>query len=176
MINQLLKSLDNEFMYNESLTQKDSLLYEQTLHNLDKIIQGQKTFEKKVLDFTHNTKEQKTILFVDDSIMIRKICEKLALLNGYNVQMGHDGLDGLRLAKNHQFDLVFSDVNMPKMDGFEFLEAIRKLPEYEFTPIVMLTTERAPELVSYAKSLGVKSWLTKPFTLERLERTFQKLI
>ena len=72
----------------------------------------------------------KVILFVDDSIMIRKICERVAQTKGYKVMIANDGLHGLRLAMKYPFDLIFSDINMPKVDGLEMIGAIRKITHH----------------------------------------------
>lgn len=118
----------------------------------------------------------KTILFVDDSLTVRKICEKMALTHGYKVQIANSGLHGYRLARNFNYDLIFSDINMPQLNGLEMVELIRGIKMHKFTPIVMLTTERDKDMMAHAKSMGVKAWLTKPFKKEKLFNLVEKIL
>jgi two-component system chemotaxis response regulator CheY len=118
----------------------------------------------------------KKILVVDDASMIRNLASKQAINAGYEVVTAADGTEGLEALKNNDIDLVFSDVNMPKMGGLEMVEKIRENPKYEFLPIVMLTTERRDELKQQAKSFGVKAWLVKPFNPNKFLQTLEKLL
>jgi two-component system chemotaxis response regulator CheY len=170
----LIEVLYYKYVQKQTIESIHENLYSITNDKLDLII---KENEQHTFNFNQRYKPAgKSILFVDDSIMIRKICEKVAALKGYNVLLANDGLEGLRLALNYNFDLICSDINMPKVNGLEMVKEIRRYKEFEFTPIIMLTTERDPEMVLYAKSMGVKSWLTKPFTKDKLEYTFEKII
>jgi two-component system chemotaxis response regulator CheY len=170
----LIEDLYFQYLENKKVDTIQENLYSITKEKLDNIID-----ENKQHSFNFNQRYKPagtSILFVDDSIMIRKICEKVAALKGYNVLLANDGLDGLRFALNYDFDLICSDINMPKLNGLEMVKEIKRYKEFEFTPIIMLTTERDPQMISYAKSMGVKSWLTKPFTLNKLEYTFEKIL
>jgi two-component system chemotaxis response regulator CheY len=122
------------------------------------------------------SQDDKTILFVDDSLTVRKICEKMAIVHGYKVQIATNGFHGYRLAKNYKYDLIFSDINMPQMDGLDMVELIRDIKHHKFTPIVMLTTERDKEMMDRAKSMKVKAWLVKPFKKEKLFQIVEKIL
>lgn len=118
----------------------------------------------------------KTILVVDDASMIRNLAQRTAEEAGYTVITANDGSEGLEVASQKQVDLIFSDVNMPKMGGLDMVENIRKLQNHEFTPIVMLTTEKAEDLKARGKSLGVKAWLVKPFNKNKFLLALEKLL
>ena len=118
----------------------------------------------------------KTILVVDDASMIRNLASKTAEAAGYKVVTAEDGMDGLAKLAENEIDFLFSDINMPQMNGLEMVEQIRKNPKYEFLPIVMLTTEKKEELKSQGKALGVKAWLVKPFNKNKLLTVLEKLL
>ena len=118
----------------------------------------------------------KTILVVDDASMIRNLASKTAQGAGYNVVVAEDGLEGLEQLKQNKIDIIFSDINMPRMNGLEMIEKIRKIKQYEFLPIVMLTTEKKDELKQKGKALGVKAWLVKPFNKNKFLIALEKLL
>jgi two-component system chemotaxis response regulator CheY len=118
----------------------------------------------------------KTVLIVDDASMIRNLASKTASGAGYNVLTAADGSEGLEVLQANQVDLVFSDVNMPKMGGLEMVAQIKAQEQYKFLPIVMLTTESKDELKQQGKSLGVKAWLVKPFNKNKFLMALEKLL
>lgn len=118
----------------------------------------------------------KTILVVDDASMIRNLAEKTALEAGYEVVLASDGTEGLEQLKNNHIDMIFSDINMPQMDGLTMVSHIKADPKYKFLPIVMLTTEQKPELKARGKELGVKAWLVKPFNKNKFLIVLEKLL
>lgn len=119
----------------------------------------------------------KKILIVDDSSLIRAVAEEAAKEAGYNPVLADDGKAGLKmLAEEEGIELIFSDINMPTMNGLEMVENIRKQEAHKFTPIVMLTTESKPELKERAKALGVKAWLLKPFNKPKFLSVLEKLL
>jgi two-component system chemotaxis response regulator CheY len=109
------------------------------------------------------------ILIVDDSKMLRDMLSYALNDGGYaDVDEAIDGVDGLIKAKNKQYNLIISDVNMPNMDGITFVGEVRKLPQYEKTPILVLTTERSDEIKSKGKAAGATGWIVKPFVPDQL--------
>lgn len=115
-------------------------------------------------------------LIVDDSMMVRMQVKRALASADFETVEASDGVDALEKVKDHQ-DIAFVvlDVNMPRMNGIEFLEALRH-EHPDFSPaIVMLTTEGQPELVQRARALGVKGWIIKPFKAELLIATARKL-
>ncbi|KZZ42572.1 Fis family transcriptional regulator, partial [Oleiphilus sp. HI0085] len=87
-----------------------------------------------------------------------------------------DGQQALDKAKTTAVDLVLSDVNMPVMDGIELVKNLRTLPDYKFTPILMLTTESAGDKKMQGKNAGATGWLVKPFNPEQLLATIKKVM
>jgi len=117
-----------------------------------------------------------TILIVDDASLIRSVAKKAAMNAGHDVVVAEDGQKGLETLASNKFDLIFSDVNMPVMGGLEMVGEIKKMDEYKFVPIVMLTTESNPELKAKGKELGVKAWLLKPFNKDKFLMAVEKLL
>jgi len=95
---------------------------------------------------------------------------------GYEVVEAVDGKDGLSKVGGGKFDLIVTDLNMPNMDGIQMIVAIRKLGEYPFTPILMLTTESQAEKKDAGRKAGATGWIVKPFDAEKLIATVQKLV
>ena len=116
------------------------------------------------------------ILIVDDASLIRSVAKKAAMEAGHDVVVAEDGQKGLEALSFTKFDLIFSDVNMPVMGGLEMVANIKKMEDYKFTPIVMLTTESNPDLKAQGKELGVKAWLLKPFNKDKFLTAVEKLL
>ncbi len=109
------------------------------------------------------------LLIVDDSTMLRDMLTYALNEGGYNdVTEAVDGVDGLEKAKNSNFDLIITDVNMPNMDGLTLVSELRKLSEYQKIPILVLTTERGDEMKSKGKVAGATGWIVKPFVPDQL--------
>jgi len=116
------------------------------------------------------------ILVVDDSNSIRDMVTFTLQNTGYSTVQAQDGLLGLNEAKAASFDLVISDVNMPNMDGISLCQELRKLPEFKFTPILMLTTESSTDMKMKGKAAGATGWLVKPFNPDKLLSTIKRVI
>jgi len=123
------------------------------------------------------------ILISDDSPSMRKMLtftltsanHKLTSAN-HNVTEADNGLQALKLAKMHQFDLVITDINMPFLDGLSLIEKLRVLPNYRFKPILVLTTETDPNKKKIAKTAGATGWITKPFNPSKLLAAIRKVL
>jgi chemosensory pili system protein ChpA (sensor histidine kinase/response regulator) len=114
------------------------------------------------------------IVVVDDSITMRRVLQRLLLREGYRVSLAADGsqaLDTLRLEKPI---LVLSDVEMPRMDGFELLRNIRASDRLNDLPVVMITSRIADKHRDHAKSLGANEYLGKPYSEEELLQVLQR--
>jgi two-component system, chemotaxis family, chemotaxis protein CheY len=118
----------------------------------------------------------KTIMIVDDSISIRQVVGIALKGAGYDVIEGRDGQDALSKLTGQKIHLVISDVNMPNMDGITFVKALKQLPSYKFTPVIMLTTESQEEKKREGQAAGAKAWVVKPFKPEMLLGAVQKLV
>ena len=118
----------------------------------------------------------KTIMVVDDSASVRQVVGIALKGAGYDVFEGCDGKDALSKLQGQKVHLIISDVNMPNMDGISFVKAVKQLPNYKFTPIIMLTTESQEEKKREGQAAGAKAWVVKPFKPEQLLGAVQKLI
>jgi two-component system chemotaxis response regulator CheY len=118
----------------------------------------------------------KTILIVDDSASVRQVVGITLRGAGYEVIEGRDGQDALSKLQGQKVHLIVSDVNMPNMNGIELVKAVKALPNYRFTPIIMLTTESADDKKREGQAAGAKAWVVKPFKPEVLLNAVQKLI
>jgi len=117
-----------------------------------------------------------SILTADDSAFVRQMVTFTLRGAGYEVVEARDGDEALEMAKAHKVHLVLTDVNMPKMDGIALVRALRGLPSYKFTPILLLTTESAPEKKQAGKAAGATGWIVKPFNPDQLLATIKKVL
>jgi two-component system chemotaxis response regulator CheY len=108
------------------------------------------------------------ILAVDDSKSMRQMVTMSLTSAGHDVTEAEDGAIALDIAKQHQFDVVVTDINMPNMNGIELIAALRALPNYKFTPILCLTTESSGDMKTKGKDAGATGWIVKPFSPEKL--------
>ncbi len=116
------------------------------------------------------------ILAVDDSSSMRQMVTFTLKTAGFDVDDAADGQQALDKAKSNQYDVVVSDVNMPVMDGITLVKNLRNLPNYRFTPILMLTTESAGDKKLEGKQAGATGWIVKPFNPDQLVATVKKVI
>ncbi|MFZ4553675.1 MAG: response regulator [Burkholderiales bacterium] len=118
----------------------------------------------------------KTVLTVDDSVSIRQMVSFTLKGAGYNVVQAADGEEGLAVAKANSIGLVITDQNMPKMDGLSLVRALRALPAYTRTPILLLTTESSDQMKAQGKAAGATGWLVKPFDPTKLLEVVRRCI
>lgn len=116
------------------------------------------------------------VLVVDDSVMVRLQVKRALAEGGFETIEAEDGVDALAKAAEHlDLALVICDINMPRMNGLDFLQQFRADARFKAIPTVMLTTEAQPELVARAKSLDAKGWIIKPFKPALLTAAARKL-
>lgn len=116
-----------------------------------------------------------TILTVDDSRTMRDML-RLALVGaGFRVIEAIDGLDGLQVLEGEKPDVIITDINMPNLDGFGFIEAVRSDTDARATPILVLTTESDPEKKARARQAGATGWIVKPFNPEKLVQAIRRV-
>lgn len=118
----------------------------------------------------------KKILAVDDSASMRAMVSFTLKGQGFAVTEAVDGQDGLNKAGSDAFDLIISDVNMPVMDGIEFIKNVRQQEQYRFTPILMLTTESGLDKKQEGKAAGATGWIVKPFDPQKLVAVVNKVL
>lgn len=118
----------------------------------------------------------KTILAVDDSRSILQMVSFTLKGAGYTVVEAPDGQAAYELAQKQSFNMVITDLNMPRMDGLTLVQKLRSSPTYKFTPILMLTTEAGGTFKAKGKAAGASGWLVKPFDPPKLIGVVKKLI
>jgi two-component system chemotaxis response regulator CheY len=118
----------------------------------------------------------KKILVVDDSATVRQQVSLALAQAGFDIVEAEDGLQGAQtIAKTPDLALVICDVNMPRMNGLDMIEQVKKDPKNSALPILMLTTEGQPALMKRAKENGAKGWIVKPFDAGLLVAAAKKL-
>ena len=110
----------------------------------------------------------KTILTVDDSRTMRDMLHLALTEAGVRVVQAVDGVDGLEALDAAQADIIITDINMPRLDGFGFIEGVRKNDKHRATPILVLTTESDAAKKQRARDAGATGWIVKPFNPEKL--------
>lgn len=116
------------------------------------------------------------ILIVDDSKTVRNLVAFIMKKEGYRVTMAEDGLDGLeKLFSADKIDLIISDVNMPRMDGFTFIKNVRENEAYKDIPIMVLSTEGRPTDIALGMQLGANLYMVKPAQPEKMVKNVKML-
>ncbi len=121
------------------------------------------------------TKKMK-ILIVDDSASLRDVVTIALEGAGYEVVAAENGQEALSKLAGSRINLAICDVNMPVMDGITFVKEVKKIPNYRFMPIIMLTTESRESRKSEGQMAGAKAWVVKPFRPEQILQAVSKLI
>jgi two-component system chemotaxis response regulator CheY len=112
---------------------------------------------------------KKSVLIVDDSLTVRQQVSLTLASAGYQIVEASDGREGVDALRAHaEIAMVLCDLNMPRMNGLEFLDTIRGAAAGLPVPVVMLTTDGSPELIARAKRAGAKGWIVKPFQTDLL--------
>ena len=108
------------------------------------------------------------VLAIDDSRTMRNLLRATLGAAGFHVELAEDGEDGLRCLDRSEPDVVITDINMPRLDGFGFIEAARARQRDRVVPILVLTTESATDLRARARAAGASGWIVKPFDEQKL--------
>jgi two-component system, chemotaxis family, chemotaxis protein CheY len=119
------------------------------------------------------------VLIVDDSAAIRKILKRVlqqAEIPTGQVYEANDGVEAIERLKEQPVQLILSDINMPNMDGLQFLSHIKGNPEWKNVPVVMVTTEGSQSKVLEAVELGAIGYVRKPFTAEQIKEKLTGII
>ncbi len=117
----------------------------------------------------------KTILIIDDSASLRQVVKMALVGAGYDVLEAGDGQAALAMLDGRQVHMAICDVNMPVMNGIEFVKAAKQKAAYKFMPILMLTTESQEDKKEQGKLAGAKAWMVKPFSPTQLVAAVTKL-
>ena len=119
----------------------------------------------------------KHILIVDDSKTVRNLVAFIMKKEGFKVTTAEDGLDGLeKLYSLDSVDLIISDVNMPRMDGFTFIRTVREQETYRDVPIVVLSTEGQDKDIQTGLGLGANLYMVKPAQPDKMVKNVKMLL
>ena len=117
----------------------------------------------------------KTVLAVDDSKTMRDMIDYTLKGAGYSVLLAENGRAGVDTLSSNHVDLVITDINMPVMNGIEFVKAIRSDPSNRSMPVLILTTESSDDLKQQGRQAGATGWIVKPFVPEKLLKVVAKV-
>ena len=117
----------------------------------------------------------KLILTVDDSASMRMLLKTSLTAQGFRIEGANDGAHGLERMHEVAPDLLITDINMPRMDGFELIEAVRGIPQFRGLPILVLSTEFSDEKKARARVAGATGWITKPFEAAKLGAAIRRV-
>lgn len=117
----------------------------------------------------------KRILAVDDSISVRRLQNLVLSAAGYEVVSAVDGKDGLAQLEKQTVNLILTDINMPNLDGIDFIQAVRASPAHRLTPIIVVSTVSEPARKQQARDAGATGWIIKPFSPEQLLAVVKKV-
>ena len=115
------------------------------------------------------------VLAIDDSRTMRTMLEFALRESGFSVCIAEDGAQGLETLNSFSPDVIVTDLNMPVLDGFGVIEGVRQHKQYASTPILVLTTESAPELKQRARQASATGWIVKPFDKIRLADAIRRV-
>lgn len=115
------------------------------------------------------------VLTVDDSRTMLDMLRAALTSRGFQVIQAENGKEGLTALQREKVDVVISDLNMPVMDGFAFIRALRADPENAGLPVLILTTETSRDKRDQGRAAGATGWLVKPFDPEKLVQTIRKV-
>jgi two-component system, chemotaxis family, chemotaxis protein CheY len=118
----------------------------------------------------------KRIMVIDDSASLREAVRGALTDAGYEVLDAVDGNDALQRLDGRKVDLMICDVHMPGMDGIAFVKKVKRLPDYRFVPIIMLTTESSEEGKQAGQVAGARAWIVKPFRPAQILHAVSKLV
>ncbi|MGD0590171.1 MAG: response regulator [Bacteroidota bacterium] len=113
---------------------------------------------------------EKVVLVVDDSATVRKFVAASLNMKGLRVVTAGDGMEALERMPSEKFDLIILDINMPEMDGFEFMRTLREAPEYRDIPIIVLSSMTDLKDKDLAMESGALAFLEKPLSTEAIQR------
>jgi two-component system chemotaxis response regulator CheY len=119
----------------------------------------------------------KQILVVDDSVTMRQMVGFTLTSAGFEVVEARDGQEAVaKLNGGARPNLVITDLNMPNMDGLSLIRAVRAMPAFKFTPLLMLTTESEESKKKEGQAAGATGWIVKPFNPEQMMKIVQKVL
>ena len=116
------------------------------------------------------------VMIVDDSLTVRKITSRMLAREGFAVITARDGIDAIEMLEENSPQVILLDIEMPRMDGFEFTRTIKRDPKHSHIPIIMITSRTAEKHRNLARELGVDLYLGKPFQEDELLRNLREMM
>jgi twitching motility two-component system response regulator PilG len=114
------------------------------------------------------------VLVIDDSNTIRRSAEIFLKQGGYTVMLAEDGFDALAKVSDHEPDLIFCDILMPRLDGYQTCAIIKRNPKFAEVPVIMLSSKDGLFDKARGRMVGSEDYLTKPFTKDQLLQAVQQ--
>jgi len=115
-------------------------------------------------------------MVIDDSAALRQTVLDALVEAGYEVIGAADGQEALGMLDGSKVDLMICDVHMPRMDGLTFVREVKRLADYRFVPVIMLTTESSEKSRLAGLTAGAKAWVVKPFRPDQILHAVSKLV
>jgi chemosensory pili system protein ChpA (sensor histidine kinase/response regulator) len=137
---------------------------------------GGVTTESLETEADQGERGQSTILLVDDSLSVRKFVGRMLESAGYQVETAVDGEDGLRKASATNYQLIITDLEMPKLNGFEVVQALRSRPQTRQTPVLVMTTRAGDKHRQMAINMGATGYVAKPVDEQTMLREVQRWV
>ena len=119
------------------------------------------------------------VLIVDDSSVMRSIVKKVLTVSGFRlgeILEAGDGLEALEMLDKHWVDVVLTDINMPNMNGYEFMKTVKASESFASIPVIIISTEVRDEKIEEMLSLGATGYITKPFKPEDIRSIFSDVL
>ena len=122
-------------------------------------------------------KQDRSILIVEDSSTTRALIKAIIEEMGdFHTVEASSGFDALKLLPTEDFDLIITDINMPDINGLEFINFMKSNPKYRDLPLIIVSTERSEEDKKRGMALGAKAYITKPFKANELQEVIKQVI
>ena len=166
-VNQLIEAGGKGYLLKLS---NNIAIFQEIIENPNKRIFLSKELEKDI-----DKKKKKILMVVDDFGNTRDLVAHTLSEANYQVLKASDGQEAIRLFNGQEIDLLITDLHMPRMNGFELIEEVKKIEQYKKIPIVMLTTEVSKDKKLKAKKLGITGWIQKPFQMFKFLKTIGKI-
>ncbi|MGL4313789.1 MAG: response regulator [Sphingomonas sp.] len=115
------------------------------------------------------------ILTVDDSPSMRALLKHALTAQGFDVAQADDGVSALDWLEGNRCDVIITDINMPRLDGFGLIEKVRAGSSHAQHPILVLTTEASDEKKARARAAGATGWIVKPFDADKLSAAIRRV-
>ena len=119
--------------------------------------------------------QRRKALIVEDLGVHQAAIKFQLLLYGYDCDIANNGLEGIEKVKRLFYELIFSDIEMPVMNGYEFLTRVKRLNEYQKVPVVMLSSLNKPNDIDRAYKLGASGYIVKPFSNQAVAEALAKI-